>query len=177
MLSVLRSVLNAYVELKMLIKKLRLFKQQLVLGYLLLLSSIMQPLFAAAEPGVANTGALAMQVFLGLLVVLALMFALAWLAKRLRLAPGAIGSPGTIQTLAVLPLGSRERLLLVQVGDEQLLLGVTSQKITCLHEMKTPIAPSAANTKPAFTQFMQHWSTKNQLKATKTEKEKTNETD
>ena len=111
------------------------------------------------------------------MLVLSLMFALAWLAKRMRLTPGAIGSPGVIRTLAVLSLGNREKLLLVQVGEEQLLLGVTNQKITFLHELKTPIDLAAADTKPAFGQFMQHWLVKNKSTATNLKEKKINDVD
>lgn len=145
----------------MLSKKLSFFLRQMAYSCLLFLLFI-QPLSAVVEPGVSNTGALATQVFLGLLLVLALMFFLAWLAKRMRLVPGGIGSPGIIHTLAVSSLGNREKLLLVQVGEEQLLLGVTSQQITCLHELKTPIDIDTKNKKPAFSKFMQHWAVKNQ---------------
>lgn len=161
----------------MLSKKLRLLKQQIVIYCLLLLLFSTQPIFASVTPGTASTGALATQVFLGLILVLALMFGLAWLAKRMRLAPGAIGSPGTIKTLAVLSLGNREKLLLVQIGEEQLLLGVTNQQITRLHEMKKPIDPSTTNTQPAFAQFMQHWSKKNKLKKTQAEESRVDEKD
>ena len=153
----------------MLSKKLATRGQQVVFYCLLLLFCSTQSLFAAVEPGVSSTSALALQVSLGLAVVLVLMFALAWLAKRMRLVPGSLGNQGAIRTLSVVSLGSREKLLLIQVGEEQLLLGVTSQQINCLHQLKKPIDTSAASTKPAFAQFMQHWSAKNKTAATKAE--------
>lgn len=161
----------------MLGKRLVYLKQQTRGFCLLLFLLATEPLLAAVEPGVANTGALATRVFLGLILVLALMFALAWLAKRMRLAPGAIGSAGVIRTLAVSSLGNREKLLLVQVGEEQLLLGVTSQQITLLHELKTPIDPEKNATKPAFSQFMQHWLIKNKSAATNSKETKGNDAD
>jgi len=161
----------------MLGKKLAYLGQQTKSICLLLFLLVTEPLLAAVEPGVASTGALATQVFLGLLLVLALMFALAWLAKRMRLVPGAIGSTGVIRTLAVLSLGNREKILLVQVGEEQLLLGVTSQQITLLHELKTPIDPNKSATKPAFNQFMQHWLVKNKSAATSPKETKGNDAD
>jgi len=161
----------------MLGKKLAYLGQQTKNICLLLFLLVTEPLLAAAEPSVASTGALATRVFLGLVLVLALMFALAWLAKRMRLAPGAIGSAGVIRTLAVSSLGNREKLLLVQVGEEQLLLGVTSQQITLLHELKTPIDLEKSATKPAFSQFMQHWLVKNKAAATNPKETKGNDAD
>ncbi|NLW05739.1 MAG: flagellar biosynthetic protein FliO [Pseudomonadaceae bacterium] len=161
----------------MLSKVLVFFKQQAVIYCLLFLLLVNQPLWAAVEPGISTTSELAIQVFLGLMLVLSLMFALAWLAKRMRLVPGNVGGQNTIRTLAVLPLSNREKLLLVQVGEEQLLLGVTNQQITCLHELKKPIDFNVTKPKPAFAQFMQQWSAKNQLTATKTEEKKVDEAD
>lgn len=175
MLSVHRSVLSVYVKPMMLRRIRRLFKQQSGVYCLLFLLLVHQPLSAATEPNAFTTSELAIQVAMGLVVVLALMFALAWLAKRMRLVPGALGNKEVISTLAVLPLGNREKLLLVQVGEEQLLLGVTPQKITCLHELKTPIDLKTTGSKPAFAQFMQHWSAKNQLIGNKAEKNKAEE--
>jgi len=160
----------------MLGKKLAFLKQQIRISCLLLLLLVTQPLLAA-ESGISDTGVLATRVFLGLIFVLALMFALAWLAKRMRLAPGAVGSSGVIRTLAVSSLGNREKLLLVQVGEEQLLLGVTSQQITCLHELKKPVDLSTGDSKPAFGQFMQHWLVKNKSTTTNAKGKKGNEAD
>ncbi len=36
-------------------------------------------------------------------------------------------------------LGPRDRLVLVQVGEEQILLGLTPGRITPLHVLKTPV--------------------------------------
>lgn len=161
----------------MLSKKLAFLKQQTVIYCLLFLLFFTPPIFAAVEPGISSTGALATQVFLGLILVLALMFILAWLAKRMRLVPGSMGNNGAIRTLAVVSLGQREKLLLVQVGEEQLLLGVTNQQITCLHELKKPLEVNAKNSQPAFAQFMKHWTTKNQPELTNPKEKKVNEAD
>lgn len=55
----------------------------------------------------------------------------AWGARRLGVA--GIQRTGPLRVLAVLPVGARERLLLVEVQGVQLLLGVTAQSIRTLH--------------------------------------------
>lgn len=45
---------------------------------------------------------------------------------------------GTLKILASLSLGTKEKLLLVQVGEEQLLLGATNQSISILHRLDQP---------------------------------------
>ena len=42
----------------------------------------------------------------------------------------------TLQVLSSLSLGSREKLILVNAGDKQLLLGVTPQQVTHLCELE-----------------------------------------
>ena len=79
-----------------------------------------------------GAGSLA-QVTLSLLLVLGAVFAAAWLVRRLR----GLGGPGAdaIRVVAATGLGPKERAVLVQVGGQQLLLGVTSQQVTLLHTL------------------------------------------
>lgn len=121
---------------------------------LLLLILTAEPLLAASDRSMPGVGSAAAQIGLGLLVVLLLMFFLAWLAKYLRLVPGAMASGGAMKVLAVLPLGNREKILLVQIGDEQLVLGVTSQQITCLHRLNEPIKPTTEQASAPFAQLL-----------------------
>ncbi|WP_281648241.1 flagellar biosynthetic protein FliO [Parendozoicomonas sp. Alg238-R29] len=62
--------------------------------------------------------------------VICLLFGLAWWVKRWRpeLAPGQVG----LKTKAVLSLGGRDRVVVVQAGERELLLGVSSGRITLL---------------------------------------------
>ena len=92
----------------------------------------------AAEPVATSPAAGLVQVTLSLLLVLAAVFAAAWAVRRLkgfgRLAPGAI------EVIADVALGPKERAVLVQVGKQQLLLGVASGNVNTLHVLSEPIA-------------------------------------
>ncbi len=87
---------------------------------------------AVERPTTVGAGSLA-QVTLSLLLVLGAVFAAAWLVRRLR----GLGGPGAdaIRVVAATGLGPKERAVLVQVGGQQLLLGVTSQQVTLLHTL------------------------------------------
>lgn len=87
------------------------------------------------KPGIA--GGDIISVVLGLVLVLLMIFGCAWLIKRLGAVPRA--ASGVIKVLAVLPLGARERITLVEVGGKQLLLGVTATQITTLHTFDEPV--------------------------------------
>ena len=92
------------------------------------LSGFSQGLLAQQElPGLASGFA---QMLLGLGVVVALLLATLWLIKRLS-APR--GPAAGLKVLGGVAVGSRERLVLVEVGDKVLVLGVTANTINTLH--------------------------------------------
>ncbi|MFC3853348.1 flagellar biosynthetic protein FliO [Salinispirillum marinum] len=76
-------------------------------------------------------------VILGLLFVLGIIFACAWLMRRFN--GGSAVNGRAIKVLAVTPLGAKEKLVLVSVGQQQLLLGVTAQQISTLHALTEPL--------------------------------------
>ncbi len=92
------------------------------------------------------------QLVLGLLLVVGLIFALAWLLRRVQ-AAGPRNNQ-LIELLGSRALGPRDRLLLVQVGKEQILLGITPGRITPLHVLKEPVQvpASAQQATPEFAQ-------------------------
>lgn len=73
----------------------------------------------------------------GLVMVILVILVLAWFVRR---APGAQGQGrSVIQVLAVRGIGARERLLLVQVGEEQVLIGVSPAGMSALHRLDKPV--------------------------------------
>lgn len=98
----------------------------------LLFGSLSLPLLAAEVPAVDSAANLG-RTMLGLGVVIALVFALAWVARRVSSMRGLSGaSGGPIQVVGQLALGTRERLLLVEVDGRRVLLGVVPGSITRL---------------------------------------------
>lgn len=75
-----------------------------------------------------------LQTTLGLLFVLVLLMGLVWLLKRM-----GIGNQqrrgGFYKVLATSALGPREKIVLVEIGDTWLVLGMTSNSINTLHSM------------------------------------------
>ncbi|WP_427911994.1 flagellar biosynthetic protein FliO [Ramlibacter sp. MMS24-I3-19] len=77
-----------------------------------------------------------------LLVVLAAIPLALWAVKRLQtLQPGR--GPRPLAVAAQLPLGARERVVLVRVQERLLVLGVTAQQITLLGEADPAAMPPA----------------------------------
>jgi flagellar protein FliO/FliZ len=70
-----------------------------------------------------------------LLVLLAIVIA-AWLLKKLQVGGRTVNG---LKVVTSLNLGSKERLVVVQVGEKQLLLGITGQQINLLDTLDEPI--------------------------------------
>ncbi|AFJ54941.1 MULTISPECIES: flagellar biosynthetic protein FliO [Pseudomonas] len=105
----------------------------------------------AATPAVGSVSGQLTQLVLGLLLVIGLIFVLAWLMRRVqRIGPG---NGQVIELVGSRALGPRDRLVLVQVGEEQILLGITPGRITPLHVLKTPV--DAVKTEAATPEFAQ----------------------
>ncbi|MFW5426488.1 MAG: flagellar biosynthetic protein FliO [Methylophagaceae bacterium] len=82
-------------------------------------------------------GSAVLETFGGLLLVLAIIAFLAWLLRR----TGQFNSAanGEMKIVAGLSLGSREKAILLQVGDQQILVGVTAQHVQTLHVLENNI--------------------------------------
>ena len=92
---------------------------------------------ASASTPMPDQGAYMVQVLLGLLFVVGLVFALAWLLKRV--GQGSLVGSRQMKIVASLPLGTRERLALVEVGGQHILLGITPTSINTLHVFDEPV--------------------------------------
>ena len=72
-------------------------------------------------------------------LVIGSIFILGWLLRRLRSA-NLLGGHRQLKVVATLNVGQKERVLVVQVGAQQYLLGVTGQQISCLDKLTQPLA-------------------------------------
>jgi flagellar protein FliO/FliZ len=78
------------------------------------------------------------QLALSLAAIIALILAVSWVLRRLRL--GTVRGRGEIAVIDQLSLGPRERIVLVRVGESQVLVGVGSGGLVALTPLATPIA-------------------------------------
>ena len=158
-------------------------------GFLLLLSSLFLSLIlllgtsdvvlaadvvpATATPATAVVGAASpspesfdplssgylLKLVFSLVIVLALMFVVVWLLKRTGRFNGRAGSY-PLNVLAQMPVGTRERVVLIAVGDRQMLLGVSQGQIESLGWVDPPLSPdSGSKSNPlegAFFQLMKN---------------------
>jgi flagellar protein FliO/FliZ len=90
----------------------------------------------------AVPGSPLLQVSGALLGIIAFILIAAWLAKRFGLAGKTAGTRG-LKVSASTTLGPRERVVVVDVEDARLVLGVTASSINVLH--KLPPAPATGD--------------------------------
>lgn len=98
-----------------------------------------------------------LQATLALALIVALLLGLAWLARKVSGSKGF--GQGGMKVIGGVALGPRERIVLLEVGDEWLVIGVVPGQIRTLHRMiKGDDMPAGtlpvAGEKP-FTQWLQ----------------------
>ena len=72
-----------------------------------------------------------------LFIVVMVILAGAWLLRRF--GGAAFQGGGVIRVIAAVSLGGRDRLTLVQVGEQQILLGVSPGRVNTLHVFDEPV--------------------------------------
>ena len=108
---------------------------------------------AAATAAPSSAGSL-LQVVFGLLVVLGLLAAALWFLKRMgggRFAPGSV-----VKIIGGVSVGNRERVMVVEVADQWIVIGVAPGRVSTLASMPrqdTPAAQAAAGA-PNFSAWL-----------------------
>jgi flagellar protein FliO/FliZ len=91
----------------------------------------------AADPVAATSAGGLAQVTFSLVLVLGAVFGAAWLVRKLRTF-SKFGA-GAIEIVADVAVGTKERAVLVQVGKQQILLGVAPGRVSTLHVLDEPV--------------------------------------
>lgn len=87
-----------------------------------------------------------LQMVAGLALVVILIFALAWAVRRF--GNVNVNARGALRVVGALSMGARERVVLIEAGDKQILLGVAPGRVQTLHVLDEPIRPQTG-TNPA----------------------------
>ncbi len=96
-----------------------------------------------------------LKLVISLILVLVLMFALVWVVKRVGRLDGRAGNY-PMHVLTQMSIGPRERILLVAVGDRQMLVGVSQGAIESLGWVDPPLDPVKRDGgNPSFSEAFQ----------------------
>jgi len=118
----------------------------LLIAPLLLLPAVACGAEPLAAPGFAGAGQVG-RMIAGLLLMIIIIIGLAALLKRVN----GMGrnQPGAIRVVSVASIGARERLMLVEVGGRQLLVGTAPGRVQTLLVLDQPVAvPQSALDRP-----------------------------
>ncbi|MCP8689412.1 flagellar biosynthetic protein FliO [Marinobacterium sedimentorum] len=91
-----------------------------------------------ARPAMQDPVSFAMlgQLLMGLVIVIMAILLVLWLIKRFT----GLGVQGRhLKVIAALPLGTREKAVLIEVGGRQLLLGVAPGRVSLLERFDQPV--------------------------------------
>lgn len=104
-----------------------------------------QAVSVAAAPSISSS---LVQMFLALIGVLALLFACLWVLKKLTAQRGA--AAGLLRVVAATTVGTRERVVIVEIGSTWLVLGVAPGQVSALAEIpRQPMTEPPHETKIA----------------------------
>lgn len=92
---------------------------------------------AAGSSNKVGSGGQLLSVTMALLFIVMLIMAVSWFIRRF--GQGVLANTNNMKIVATMPLGTRERVLLVEVGGQQILLGVTATQINTLHVFAEPV--------------------------------------
>ncbi|MBU1395247.1 MAG: flagellar biosynthetic protein FliO [Gammaproteobacteria bacterium] len=104
---------------------------------------LLVPSLALAAPDTAGS---MLTVLLSLGLILGGFVAVAWLARRYL--PG-MGAHGAVKVVGTTPVGTRERVVVVEVDNTWLLLGVGGGNVRLLHTLPRPADSGKAMTERA----------------------------
>ncbi len=109
-------------------------------GIFTLLLIAYHPAYSAPNDLLTNSGAVwakLIEIFVVLGLILVFIFACAYLLKKTSLVNKQ--NRGLIKIITSFPLSQKEKLMIIQVGEKQLLLGVTAHSIQTLESFEQPI--------------------------------------
>lgn len=108
-----------------------------------------------ALPAVGVSTSAFVQGLIGLIVIIALLLVTLAALKRWGGQFGGVSTTG-MKVVSGLSVGTRERILLVEVGDTWLVVGVTASQIRTLHTLPKNSLPelAASPNKPVFAQWL-----------------------
>lgn len=99
-----------------------------------------RPAYTPSPPPAVSSGSI-VQIIFSLLLVLAAILLVAWLLKRMNVAQQGTGN--MLKVLGGVAIGQRERVVLVEVNDTWLVVGVGPGQIRTLHTLPKSELPAS----------------------------------
>lgn len=131
-------------------------KRAIFCSPVLLLPLVPLPAAAQGAPsGGLDPGASVLQMLLGVAVVVALIIGSLYLLKKLSAPRGA--AAGLLRTVAGVAVGPRERVVVVEVDNTWLVVGVAPGRVNMLHSLPKQALPERSTAPNAPAQDFGKW--------------------
>jgi flagellar protein FliO/FliZ len=116
------------------------------------LAAAVTPAFATGGSDAGAVTSSLLQATLGLAVVLAVIWIIVWLLRRFT--PLAKSGASPIKLIAHTPLGQRERIVVVEIADDWLVLGVAPGRINMLQVRPKSALPDPRRPEHTFAKLL-----------------------
>jgi flagellar protein FliO/FliZ len=110
---------------------------------------VAQEAVPAVSPSSLFTGDYLLQVIGSFVVVILLLIGVLVLLRRFNGVSSQMS--GNMRVISSVGVGQRERVVLVQVGEEQILVGVGPGNVRKIHAFNEPVVEPSASTTPSFS--------------------------
>jgi flagellar protein FliO/FliZ len=117
-------------------------------AYILLLflfCSVVNAEASASTPQTLQNPSSILSIFLSLLLVVVIIFALAFIARRFNVTQAGNGQ---LKVVASMAAGAKEKIMVVDVGGEQFLIGITAHNINQLAKLENPLVTANTGKNP-----------------------------
>ncbi len=121
----------------------------LALFALMTVPAVAQEAVPAVSPSSLFTGDYLLQVIGSFVVVILLLLGVLVLLRRFNGVSSQMS--GNMRVVSSLGVGQRERVVLLQVGEEQILVGVGPGNVRKIHAFDEPVVEPSASTTPSFS--------------------------
>ena len=119
-----------------------LYKIWTYLLFLFLFCSVVSAEASASTPQTLQNPSSILSIFLSLLLVVAIIFALAFIARRFNVTQAGNGQ---LKVVASMAAGAKEKIMVIDVGGEQFLIGITAHNINQLGKLENRIETGPVN--------------------------------
>ena len=111
--------------------------------------AVAQEAVPAVSPSSLFTGDYLLQVIGSFVVVILLLIGVLVLLRRFNGVSSQMS--GNMRVISSVGVGQRERVVLVQVGEEQILVGVGPGNVRKIHAFNEPVVEPSASSTPSFS--------------------------
>ena len=116
---------------------------------------------APETPGVSGSAIL--QMLLGLTLIIGLLFLGAFALRKLNGGRG-FGNSGPMRVVGGLMIGPRERIVMIEVGESWIVIGIVPGQIKTLHTLPKGELPATPGVTKPFGQWLKQMSERNDAK-------------